>query len=122
MKHKIFISFSSSNIHINITDIIDKTIFKQSCKSNKSSVNQSIFYKSLLEKIFTFIKKEKIQTVIIIISGFHVKRFFFLKDFFSLVNKININRIFFISSKPFNGCRKKKRRRLLFLFDSKANV
>lgn len=113
MKYKIFITFSFSNIHITITDIIDKTVFKQTCKSNKNSINQSIFYKNLIEETISFFKKEKIKIVIITISGFHVKRFFFLKDFFSSITNINITRIFFISSKPFNGCRKKKKRRLL---------
>ncbi len=112
MKFKIFISFSSSNIHINITNIKNQTLFKQSCKSKSNPANQLTFYKSLLESLLFFIKAQNIQLAIVIISGFHVKRFFFLKDFFKIIHKINVSRIFFVNSKPFNGCRLKKKRRL----------
>lgn len=114
MIYKIFISFSSTNIHVNITNIQDQTIFKQSCFSKKFFSNEIFFYRGLLVTIKNFLKTKQIKKLIIIISGFHKKRFFFLKDFFNLFQKIKIYKVFFISSKPFNGCRKKKKRRLLF--------
>jgi len=113
MKFKIFITFSSSNIHINFTDIKDHTLFKKSCQSSKSVFNQITFYKNILQEVISFIKKEKVKVLVVMVSGFHVKRFLFLKDFFSAIQGVTISRIFFISAKPFNGCRKKKIRRLL---------
>jgi ribosomal protein S11 len=71
-----------------------------------------MFYTNLLASVFTYVVSQKISKVFIFISGFHSKRFSFLKDFFSRIRPVKILRVFYVSGKAFNGCRKKKMRRL----------
>ena len=107
---QLVIKFTKNNIHINISKN-GFTFYKLSLKGfKKRNVNLISQYindnlNSIINKINPLIK------INVFISGYHPTTYRLVKTmpFFNS----RINQIFFISKKSFNGCRKKKERRLL---------
>jgi len=129
MRVKLYITFKNSNIHVNFIDIHNKTIWNSSSNVKTKLVDggkrsSGSFYSVLLESIPGFIMSFKIKKIFIIISGFHIKRSSFLKGLLEVLTRsrggVEVIRIFYVSKKPYNGCRKKKYRRLLIFY--KADV
>lgn len=129
MRVNLYITFKNSNIHVNVTDKINKTLwstsrnaksqilFKEKFSPSSFSIEENTFFTgNLIKNINSFFIKYQVKKVFIIISGFHIKRSMFLKSLFNMLcshGGLEVNRIFYVSKKPYNGCRKKKQRRLL---------
>ena len=107
----VYLTFSSSNIHINASR--GKTCFKTSLYRKKdSSLEDSFFYESNIKKLVLFFKQASVKSFIVVVSGFNRIRYDFLRVFFSSVNSFFCPRVLYVSKKPFNGCRLPKQRRL----------
>lgn len=111
----IYFTFSASNIHCLIQKSNGITIFKNSCSNAKRFGQSTVSYSGLLECISQYFCKFKACIVSVIVSGFHFNRFLFLQSFFDLISRFQVSQVFFLSSRSFNGCRIRKKRRLLVL-------
>lgn len=112
---KLYITINkNNNLHLNVIDKKGFCLFKKSygCvdKSSKLKLNG---VQKLFNQVTGFIEKYKNPNLVIVFNGPSVQRFLFLKDF--LKKQFFISKIFYVSQFSFNGCRKKKQRRLLFL-------
>jgi len=113
---KLYITMNrNNNIHLNIIDNEGLTVFKKSYGCvDKSSKLRLLGVQKLFNLASTALEKKNNHKIVIIFNGTSIQRFLFLKDF--LKKSIIVSKIFYISTKAFNGCRKKKQRRLLVFF------
>ena len=76
----------------------------------KSRRSTNISAQSLGEKLGEILNKQKIKKINVIVRGFTIKSRFVIKGIKQ--HRIKIERIKNVTNTPYNGCRKKKKRRL----------
>lgn len=111
----IYITFSNNNVHILVRDS-KKVLFKKTCgffvkgslRSNETIVEQ------LVVDVCLFIKKNNYVNVILFLKGLGTYRFVVFKVM-QKITFIRFLRVYQVSNRVFNGCRKRKKRRLLFI-------
>ena len=106
----IYLHFKSNNTFINIVDIkTNKSLFTSSFKRFEiKKYREKNVIKTIIEKL---ISKHNIKTISIAICGFNINRYKILHSIFEFKN-INYTNLYYIQKKPFNGCKKKKEKRL----------
>jgi|LauGreDrversion4_2_1035121.scaffolds.fasta_scaffold496556_1 ribosomal protein S11 len=109
---KIYITFNKlNNLHVVVSTTVGHTIYKKTYGFfDKSSKLKTLHVQKIFSHLCFFLESRHLKNVIIIFQGNGFQKFSFLKEFFS--KNLNILKIFYVSSKSFNGCRKKKQRRL----------
>ena len=110
---KLYITINkNNNLHLNMIDKKGYTLFKKSYGCvDKSSKLKLIGVQKMFNQAASFIEQIKNPILIIIFNGPSIQRFLFLKDF--LKKQFFVSKVFYVSQNSFNGCRKKKQRRLL---------
>jgi ribosomal protein S11 len=109
---KLYVTFNKiNNLHLVVSDTSGSTLYKKTYGFFDKSSKLRILH---VQKIFThlcfFLESRNLQNILVLFQGNGFQRFSFLKEFFS--KNLNILKIFYVSTKSFNGCRKKKQRRL----------
>ena len=106
----IILTFKKNNIHFNCSNN-GFTFYKFSLEQTKKK-HINIIIQHINTKIIILIKKmNPLIEIKFIVTGYHPHIYKIIRNL-SLTNN-QINKIFYISKKPFNGCKKKKLRRLL---------
>lgn len=110
---KIYITVNkNNNFHYVIIDKTGRTLFKKSYGCvDKSSKLRLHGINKLINLAASFIETQQNAHVMLLFRGSGIQRFLFLKEFMS--RRFLVTRVFYVSQKAFNGCRKKKQRRLL---------
>ena len=113
LKFKLYIVFNLHNIHINFCTFKGESLFKLTSglinKKNKSNPNT---IQLLIDTVKTFITQRNLNCypIMLVCKGFNKVRFNVLKEI--LQSDLIISHLFYVSIKPFNGCRIRKKKRL----------
>lgn len=114
---KLILKFKKNNIHAIFTHK-NKTLYKISFNiEKKNNQNKNIKTQIIVEKLGFFIRKlnskiKKEIKILLFIEGYNNTKFPILKAL--QIENINFFKIYYIFNKPFNGCKKKRERRILY--------
>ena len=119
-------TFKPHNIHVRFCFLNHlqkvKTIFKCSCGFFAKTQRLKPFVidklvNAIVEKYVAFVSNKhllKKTQLLLVYRGFNPVRFLVLKKV--LQSSLPVSRLYFVQNRAFNGCRKKKQKRLLFIF------
>jgi ribosomal protein S11 len=109
---KLYITFNRfNNLHLLVATITGETVFKKTYGCvDKSSKLKHLGVQKLFVLLAAFLVTNNYQSLVIFFQGNGFQKFSFLRDFF--LQHFTIIKVFYCSTKSYNGCRKKKQRRL----------